>query len=427
MSTSRLSRLSRRRFLQTTAAASAVLSAPYFVPARAFGANERVITGAIGVKNRGGKTQNLKDFRANCVAVCDVDANVAAESAKYVVEGGNKCEIYEDYRRLLDRKDIDAVVISTPDHWHALMTIDACRAGKDVFCEKPLTLFVAEGRRMVQVARETGRIVQTGSQQRSDARFRQACELVRGGALGKIKQVLVGIPGPNHAKMVVPDSPPPSELDYDLWLGPAPERPYNVNRVHYNFRFFWDYSGGQMTNFGAHHLDIAQWALGMDESGPIAAEGTATYPDDPRLCEVTKSCRVTLTYANGTQVIVGQEQKDIPGGCTFVGEKGRMSVDRKKITASDPDILKSDRGGDAVRLYASENHPQNWLDCIKSRQLPICDVEIGHRSATVCHLANIAVRLGRKVQWDPVKEQPIGDDEAAAMASRPYREPWKLG
>lgn len=421
-----LPHVSRRRFLQTTAAASAVLAAPYYVPARAFGANERIVTGAIGVKNRGGKTQNLKDFRTSCVAVCDVDANVAAESAKYVASGGNKCEIYTDYRQLLDRKDIDAVVISTPDHWHALMTIDACRAGKDVFCEKPLTLFVAEGRKMVQVARETGRIVQTGSQQRSDARFRQAAELIRNGALGKIQQVLVGIPKPNHAEKYVPDSTPPSDLDYDRWLGPAPERPYNVNRVHYNFRFFWDYSGGQMTNFGAHHLDIAQWALGMDESGPISAEGTATYPDDKRLCEVTKTCRVTLTYANGVQVIVGQQEKDIPGGCTFIGEKGRMFVDRGKITASDPDLLKADLGSDAVRLYVSKNHPQNWLDCIKSRELPICDVEIGHRSASVCHLANMAVRLGRKVQWDPVKEQPIGDDEAAAMANRPYREPWKL-
>jgi predicted dehydrogenase len=417
---------SRRRFLQTVATASAAIAAPYYVPARAFGANERIITGAIGVKNRGGKTQNLKDFRTNCVAVCDVDANVAAESAKYVVEGGNKCEIYSDYRKLLDRKDIDAVVISTPDHWHALMTIDACRAGKDVFCEKPLTLFIAEGRKMVEVARETGKIVQTGSQQRSDARFRQACELVRNGAIGKVQQVLVGIPGPNHASKYVPDSDPPSELDYNTWLGPAPERPYNANRVHYNFRFFWDYSGGQMTNFGAHHLDITQWALGMDDSGPISAEGAATYPDDTRLCEVTKTCRVKLTYANGTEVVVGQGQKDIPGGCTFIGEKGRIFVDRGKITPSDPEILKFEPAGEPVRLAVSKDHAQNWLDCIKSRELPICDVEIGHRSASVCHLANMAVRLGRKVQWDPAKEQVIGDDEAAAMASRPYREPWKL-
>jgi predicted dehydrogenase len=417
---------SRRRFLQTAAAATAALAAPYYVPQRAFGASDRVITGAIGVRNRGGKTQNLKDFRANCAAVCDVDAKVAAEAAKYVADSGNKCDIYDDYRRLLDHKDIDAVVISTPDHWHALMTIDACRAGKDVFCEKPLTLFIAEGRKMVEVARETGRIVQTGSQQRSDARFRQAAELVRNGALGKVSRVLVGIPGPNHAKNAAPDSQPPSELNYDFWLGPAPDRPYNVNRVHYNFRFFWDYSGGQMTNFGAHHIDIAQWALGMDESGPIAAEGTATYPADKRLCEVTDTCRVTLTYASGTQVIVGQQQKDIPGGCTFIGEKGRIFVDRGKITASDEAILRSELPSDAARRYGSKDHPQNWLDCIASRKLPVADVEIGHRTATACHLANIAVRLGRKIQWDPAAEQIVGDAEAAAMVTRPYRGPWKL-
>jgi predicted dehydrogenase len=327
---------------------------------------------------------------------------------------------------LLDRKDIDAVVISTPDHWHALMTTDACRAGKDVYCEKPLTLFIAEGRKMVEVARQTGRIVQTGSQQRSDSRFRQAAELVRNGAIGKVEQVMVGIPKPNHAAKSLPDSDPPSELNYNLWLGPAPERPYNVNRVHYNFRFFWDYSGGQMTNFGAHHIDIAQWALGMDSSGPIAAEGTATYPEDKRLCEVTQTCRVTLTYANGTKVVVGQEQKDIPEGCTFVGEKGRLFVDRKQITASVPAILKTELGADAVRLYVSTSHPQNWLDCIKSRQSPVADVEIGHRTATACHLANIAVRLGRRIQWDPAAEQMIGDAEAAAMTVRPYRAPWKL-
>jgi predicted dehydrogenase len=249
---------------------------------------------------------------------------------------------------------------------------------------------------------------------------------VRNGALGQLKQVLVGIPKPNHAEKWVPDSPPPSELNYDLWLGPAPQRPYNVTRVHYNFRFFWDYSGGQMTNFGAHHIDIAQWALGADDSGPIAAEGTATYAADKRLCEVTQTCRVTLTYANGAQVIVGQEQKDIPGGVTFVGEKGRIFVDRKKIVPSDEAILQAKLPANAVKLYVSKNHPQNWLDSIKSRELPVADVEIGHRTATACHLANMAVRVGRRIEWDPSKEQVVGDAEAAALASRPYREPWKL-
>jgi predicted dehydrogenase len=419
--------VSRRRFLQTAAAASTVFAVPQIIPARAFGANERVVTGHIGVKNRGGETQNLKDFRQHCAAVCDVDTKVMAAAVNYLQKSENKkVDTYTDYRKLLERKDIDAIIVSTPDHWHALMTIEACAAGKDVFCEKPLSLFISEGRKMVDAARKHGRIVQTGSQQRSDKRFRQACELVRNGALGKIEQVLVGIPGPNHAKDYVPDSAPPAELNYDLWLGPAPERPYNVNRVHYNFRFFWDYSGGQMTNFGAHHIDIAQWGLDMDGSGPIAAEGTATYPDDTRLCEVTKTCRVTLTYANGAKVIVGQGEKDIPGGCTFVGEKGRIFVDRSKITASDPEILKTDLSSAAVRLYKSDNHVQDFLNCIASRDLPAADVEIGHRTATACHLANMAARVGRKIEWDPSAEKVVGDEDAAAMADRPYRGPWKL-
>lgn len=424
--TAKRSSLSRRRFLQTTAAASALFAAPSFVPSRAFGANERIALGHIGVKNRG--MQNLQGFGYSAAAICDVDRNVAAAAAKALEERGTKVAVFSDYRKMLERKDIDAVVVSTPDHWHALQTIDSCRAGKDVYCEKPLTLFVSEGRRMVEVARETGRIVQTGSQQRSDARFRQACELVRNGAIGKVQSVLVGLPGPNHAKTAVPDSDPPTELDYDAWLGPAPLRPYNANRVHYNFRFFWDYSGGQMTNFGAHHIDIAQWGLGMDDSGPVSSEGQATFPDDRSLCEVTKTCRVTHTYASGVKLIVGQGQKDTPGGVTFIGNKGRIFVDRGKITSDPPEIAKStELGAEAVRLPVSKSHYENFLGCVKSRQLPITDLEIGHRTATICHLGNIAVRLDRKIEWDPAKEQITGDDEAAAMLTRPYRQPWQLG
>lgn len=418
------STFSRRSFLQTTAAASAVFAAPYFVPQRAFGANERVVTGHIGVRNQGGPKANLKHFLANAAAVCDVDKSVAAAAAKFVEESGKKCAVFGDYRKLLERKDIDAVVITTPDHWHALQTIHACQAGKDVYCEKPLTLFVAEGRQMVDVARATGRIVQTGSQQRSGKEFRQACELVRSGAIGPIETVLVGIPGPNHPEKAAPDSQPPSELDYDFWLGPAPERPYNVNRVHYNFRFFWDYSGGQMTNFGAHHIDIAQWGLGMDASGPVTIEGRATYPDDQRVCEVTKTCRVTLSYSSGAKLIIGQGEKDIPGGVTFVGPKGKIFVNRGVIKAEPEELLKIEP---TTKLYASDNHHRNFLECIKSRELPVADVEIGHRSATACHLANMALRLGRKIEWDADKETVVGDDDAAKMLARPYREPWKLG
>lgn len=417
------SRVSRRQFL---AAASATFAAPYIIPARAFGANERVITAHIGVGGQG--TSNLNAFMGKGVspaAIADVDSDHLAKVVKLVTGKGHKCDGYGDYRKLLDRKDIDAVVVSTPDHWHALATIHACQAGKDVYCEKPLSLTIAEGRRMVDVARTEKRIVQTGSQQRSDDRFRQACEYVRNGRIGEIKEVLVGIPGCNFSGPPVADSEPPMELNYDLWLGPASQRSYNAKRVHYLFRFFWDYSGGQMTNFGAHHLDIAQWGLGMDHSGPISTEGTAEFHPE-KWYETTMNCRFTHTYANGAKVIVGQLQKDIPGGCTFIGTKGKIFVDRSKIVSTPDDILKEPLADNVERLYKSKNHHQNFLDCIKSRELPICDVEIGHRSATVCHLGNIAARLGRKIQWDPVNETIVDDSEAAAMVSRPYRAPWKL-
>lgn len=417
------SSFSRRRFLQTTAAASTLFAAPMVLPRSVFGANERILTGHIGVGGQG--KSNLGGFSKNVVAICDVDSNRVAAVAKMLQEKGTEVETFGDYRKMLERKDLDAIVISTPDHWHALHTIHACQAGKDVYCEKPLSLTIVEGRKMVDAARENNRVVQTGSQQRSDARFRQACELVRSGRLGKIQTVLVGIPGPNHPGELGPDSDPPAELDYNSWLGPAPQRPYNAKRVHYNFRFFWDYSGGQMTNFGAHHIDIAQWGLGMDDSGPISSEGEATF-HPKKFHEVTETCRLTHTYANGVTVVVGQKQSDIPQGATFIGEKGKIFVTRGKITSEPESLLKEPLTASDVHLYESKSHHGNFLDCIKTREKPICDVEIGHRTATVCHLGNIAARLGRKIQWDPAKEQIVGDDEAAAMIARPYRAPFTL-
>ena len=266
----------------------------------------------------------------------------------------------------------------------------------------------------------------TRSAKNARTRRRQACELVRNGRLGKLERVMVGLPGSNFNAKPVPDSDPPEELDYDMWLGPAPQRPYNVNRVHYKFRFFWDYSGGQMTNFGAHHIDIAQWGLGMDDSGPVATEGTATFHPEKHY-EVTQACRVTHTYANGVILVVGQGEKDCPGGVTFVGSEGTIFVDRGKITSTPEDIVKQPMTDSDERLYVSTNHHQNFMDCLKSRKLPICDVEIGHRAATICHLGNIALRLGRRIQWNPATEQIVGDDDAAKWVSRPYRAPWTLG
>jgi predicted dehydrogenase len=421
-----LDRSTRRQFLAQSASAAAVFAAPLIIPRSAFGANERIVTGHIGVGGQG--TSNLNAFLklVTPAAVCDVDKLRLATAAKRIEDQTQiRCETISDYRKLLDRRDIDAVVISTPDHWHALTTIHACQAGKDVYVEKPLSLTIIEGRKMVEAARTHQRIVQTGSQQRSNNRFRLACELVRNGRLGKLQRVLVGIPAVNFSGPPVADSDPPPELDYDFWLGPAPQRPYNVKRVHYNFRFFWDYSGGQMTNFGAHDIDIAQWGLGMDDSGPIATDGTATFHPE-KWYEVTQSCRITHTYGSDVILIVGQGQKDIPDGVTFIGSEGSIFVDRGKINSDPEEIVKQPFQEGALRLYDSKHHHQNFLDCVKNRKLPICDVEIGHRSATVCHLGNIAVRLGRKIQWDPATEMIVGDKDAATWVSRPYRAPWKL-
>ncbi len=419
--------LSRRDVLKGAGAAAASVGFPTVIPASALGADgapppsERVLVAHVGVRNQG--MGNLRQHPQNTIAVCDVDRNVL-EAARAAAEkaSGRPCATYTDYRKLLENKDVDAIVVTTPDHWHALVTRDACAAGKDVYCEKPLSLTVREGQAMVRAARQYGRIVQCGSQQRSDARFRLACELVRSGRLGRIRTVRVGLPGVNFTGPTVPDAPVPPELDYDFWLGPAPARPYNEKRVHYNFRFFWDYSGGQMTNWGAHHLDIAQWGLGRDESGPIHVEGTAEYHPEGWY-EVPMTFDLTYRYVDGVTLVCGQKYRQ---GTTFEGERGWIWVNRGKIEASSPEILQEPLRETDVRLYASESHHGNWLECVKSRKLPICDVEIGHRSATVCHLGNVAIRSGRPVRWDPDRERVVGDAQQAAMLHYGYRAPWSL-
>lgn len=421
----RNSRQSRRQFLGTSArtlafglAARATWSG---VSHAEFWPSETIRVGCIGVGNQG--SNNLKNVLKRVVAVCEVDKNRLSE-AKSKVENATatECAAVGDYRRILDRRDIDAVVVTTPDHWHALHTIHACQAGKDVYCEKPLTLFIAEGKAMIAAARKHSRIVQTGSQQRSSERFRLACELVRSGRIGKVHTIKCGISNVNFKGDAVADSAPPAELDFNTWLGPAPKRTYNVRRVHYNFRFFWDYSGGQQTNWGAHHFDIAQWGLGMDESGPVAIEGTAKY-DSAGLYEVPKWSNVVYEYANGVKMLCGH---DYEGGTLFIGDKGSLYVNRKKLTTTPEDLLEKPLSADDVHLYQSKDHFANWFDCIKSRKLPICDVAIGHRSASVCHLGNIAIRTGRKIQWDPVREEIVGDADASNLVHRPYREPWQL-
>ncbi|MHC1769389.1 MAG: Gfo/Idh/MocA family protein [Verrucomicrobiia bacterium] len=421
-------RVNRRRFLQTSwlALIGSGLAGPSLFLNRtraATGENpsDFIGIGFIGVGGQG--NSNLGALMKNAVAVCDVDTAHLAKTKQRVEKAtGRTCAAYKDYRQLLEDKAVDAVLISTPDHWHALPTIHACQAGKDVYCEKPLTLTIAEGQAMVKAAHRYQRIVQTGSQQRSDPKFRLACELVRSGRLGAIQNVRVGIAKVNFAGPPVADSEPPAELDYELWLGPAPWRPYNLKRVHYLFRFFWDYSGGQMTNWGAHHLDIAQWALGMDESGPVSIEAKARYHAE-NWYEVPEWCEITYRYANGVTVSCSQEHKM---GALFEGEKGSIYVNRGVLQSTPEEIVSEPLGDGDVHLYKSANHHRNWLECIKSRKLPIADVVIGHRTATVCHLGNIAMRTGRKLQWDPAAEKIIGDADAAKRTTYTYRKPWEL-
>lgn len=422
-----MTNLTRRDFLGRSVAGAATLaSLDALTYSRAFGMadekpSERIQIGCIGIGNQG--RGNMSKHIKNVTAVCEVDSKRLDEAAAKVEASSRRKPLaVSDYRKLLDSKDVDAVIITTPDHWHALPTIDACDAGKDVYCEKPLTLFITEGRAMVNAARRNKRIVQTGSQQRSDSRFRQACELVRNGAIGKVKTVRVGIPGVNFKGPAIPNSEPPAELDYDRWLGPAPKKPYNEKHVHYYFRFFTDYSGGQITNFGAHHMDIAQWGLGMDDSGPVEITGKGKFHPEGWY-ETPMWFECVYKYANGTTMICGMSER---GGTTFEGEKGTIYVTRGKIEGAPKELLDTKLGSDAEKLYVSKDHHANWLECIKTRKLPICDVEIGHRSATVCHLGNMAIFSQEVVKWNPETEEVTSGGKAADMVSREYREPWKL-
>ena len=437
----------RRTFLKNTFVAglfTGISAKSYRATFAAEAPSERVRVGMIGVGNQGGPRNNMKYFLNNIEALCDLDPNYLVEAGAFLdKESGRSAMMVNDYRRLLDSKDLDAVVVTVPDQWHALMTIQACQAGKDVYCEKPLTLVIGEGRPMVDAARENKRVVQTGTMQRSGLEFNYVTKLVQSGAIGKVLRVNVTLPGPNwidRAGKPVPDSAPPAGFDYDRWLGPAPYRPYNKNHVHYLFRFYWDYSGGQQTNFGAHHLDVAQWGLGMDASGPISAEGTGVFNPEGWY-ETPDQTDINYKYANG----VTMNCKQIPGvssnrqGTEFVGEKGTLFVWRGGAVASSPDIFDSldppnslVREGNMVKVatsekrYANVTHVQNFLECVKSRETPSADIEIGHRSATVCHLGSIAVRTGKKINWNPETETIEGDAEASKWLTKEYRKPYSL-
>ncbi len=419
----------RRRFLQASAAA---LAAPTAFAVRAADSkpNERLNVGFIGVGTQGryhvGGFLGYPDVQV--VAVCDVVAERRDDARKRVEQryaaakksGAYKgCAAYNDFRELLARKDIDAVVIATPDHWHAIPCVLAARAKKDVYCEKPLTLAIAQGRKIVDAVKKYQIIFQTGSQQRSEygGKFRRAAELVRNGRLGKVHTVRVGVGGP-AVPCDLPGQEAPAGTDWDLWLGPAPKRGYNEvlcpKGVHRHFpawRNYREYANGGLADMGAHHFDIAQWALDMDGSGPVKIEppaGKATHG-------------LKYTYASGVVMFHGG-----PSGCTFEGSAGTLYVDRDKIESKPASILMEKLGDKDVRLYHATDHRRNWLECVRSRKEPICPAEVGHRSATVCHLGNIGYWLRTPLRWGPVKERFIDNDEANQWVGRALREPWKL-
>lgn len=334
---------------------------------------------------------------------------------------GKQARVMRDYREAIADKSIDALVVATPDHWHKQIVVEALKAGKDVYCEKPLTHNIDEARILVDTVRRYGRVFQTGSQQRSERGFRIACELVRNKRIGDVHTVHVNVGGP-PMDCYLPAEPVPEGLDWDFWLGPAPWRPYNSDiapGMDYkgwpNFRAYRDYAGGGMTDWGAHHFDIAQWGLGMDGSGPIEI-----IPPDGKDVKL-----LTYKYANGVTVYHGGGSGG-KAGVEFIGTKGRVMVNRGYLETDPPELLDQPIGPNDLHLIESPGHHQNWLDCIRTRRRPICDVEIGASSVIVCHLGNIAYRLGRPLKWNPETQAFVDDDEASRLVSRPMRAPWRF-
>lgn len=431
---SRQAGISRRRFVQSLGAAAA---APLFVPRAVLGGSgatspcERVTVGCIGT----GKMafayhipSLLKLADVQVVAVCDVDTTRREYAKKCVEEayGEGKdqsyacCEPYNDFRDILARKDIDAVCIATPDHWHAIPIIESCKAGKDVYCEKPLTLTLREAQLCIEAVRKHNRVFQTGSQQRSNmfGSFRQAVEFIRSGRIGEVKSVTVGVGKPSRP-CDLPEEPMEAGLDWDLWLGGAPKRPYHSilspRGVHKHFpawRDYCEYSGGSHTDMGAHHYDIVQWALGMDDTDPVEI----IPPADP-----ASGVGCKYLYANGIEMTHGG-----PDGCFFTGTKGTLHITRGLLASNPESIVQEPLREDEVHLFPSPGHHRNWVDCIRSREKPVADVEVGARSVAIPLLGNLAYWHGRRLKWDPKNWTFLGDDEANRWLDRERRDPWRL-
>ena len=438
-------KISRRHFIKKSMmTTSVILTAPHVIPSSVFGRfspNNRITLGCIGVGRMGrGDLSAFLGFQdVQVVAVCDVD-DWRLQNARQQVEDHYRlrqkkdsykgCESYRDYRELLARRDIDTVMICTPDHWHAMPAIDAARSGKDIFLQKPLTLTIAEGRQLSDTVRRYQRILQVGSQQRSDARFRFAAELVQNGRIGKLHTVEVGF-GKDPFTGFHPVKPVPEELDYETWLGPALYIPYIEERVHpvksYT-RPGWlrtdDYCCGMITGWGSHHVDSAHWGMGTETTGPIEIDGQAEF-SKTGIWDVHGGFRIEYTYANGVKLICTHNELN-KQGVVFEGTEGWVYVRRGLIDTNPKSLLKEKIGPNEIQLYKSNNHRRNFIECIKNRQEPIAPVEIGHRSGSACILGYISMKLNRKLKWNPEKETFIDDEAANRMLSRPYRSPWKL-
>ncbi|MFN0051827.1 MAG: Gfo/Idh/MocA family protein [Planctomycetales bacterium] len=408
-----------------------VLAQPVFDPEKS--PNERPGILLVGCGGMGRADARSAAAFGKILAVCDPDQQRVDEAAReFQAEAA-----YRDFRRAMTHKGIDVIINGTPDHWHTLINLHALRAGKDVYCEKPLTLTIDEGKKLVAVARESGRILQTGSQQRSDARFRLACELVRNGRIGTLKRIISTLPtglsgGPFQSQ------PVPPELDWNLWQGQAPEMDYVKERCHMTFRFWYDYSGGTLTDWGAHHNDIAQWGNGTERSGPVSVEGRVLQRPVAGGYTAYAHYELTYEYANGVQllcrniphetftgaVVPELKTSDARNGIRFEGTDGWIFVTRGGIEASQPEFLSQELPAGALRLYVSNHHMGNFFECVRSRRPPICEPEIGHRSATVCHLGVIALRVGGKLTWNPDREEFVNNAEANRHVAREMRAPW---
>ena len=427
--------LSRRTLLK---AAAAAVAGPYILSAASRGRagspppSERIALGLIGLGSMG--LRHVKGFleESDCriVALCDLDAKRLAEAADVVrrAYGADDVAHLHDFRDAIARRDVDALCIAVPDHWHAIPAIQAARAGKHIYGEKPLALTVPEGRAMVREVARAGIVWETGSWQRSTAQFRQACELVRNGRVGRLQRVEVGC-GDGPVIGPQPLMPVPEGFDYDFWLGPAPDAPYTEKRCHWNFRWILDYSGGQITDWGAHNIDIAHWGMNADATGPVEVEGRGDFPAGGLWDSVVRY-RFTCRYADG--VVMDVASTDVyPTGIKFIGDRGWVYVDRAKITSDPAGIVREKIGPEEIHLSSPrgndrQGHRRDFLDCVRTVTPTVSPIEAAQRSVTVCHLANIAMLLGRKVRWNPEREEVVDDPEAARMLGRPMRGAWHL-